>query len=173
MNIKKTSWHARLWKWSFVETDAYLPTNFCSYFKQLLGALILLPITAPSRILDSCGDRPRNIVSRFFNGVFLWIGMLMFYSLGCGIARDVFSQGGNWILIWAIPCAILAILAFLLAVTLCIVIISTLVWVGGKIQGFVNRLKNSAPKENRKKNILVEFVKAKKNKYCPQIDWTE
>lgn len=171
MNIKKTSWHARLWKWSFVKSDADLTNNFCSYCRQLLAAIVLFPITGFSLWLDQTCDKSRDIVDRFVKGVLSLAVFSLIYIIGYGIACNVFNQGGHWAWIYALPCAVMVVIGFILGVALVIAIVAATIWVCDKVKDFSNRVKDTAPKENRKKNIVVEFIKAKKNKYCPQINW--
>lgn len=171
MNIKKTSWHARLWQWSYVKGERSLPQNFCSYSRQVGLAMILFPIALPSRFLEGSYNAPTNMIERTFAGIISWVIVLMVYLLGYGVARDWFNQGGNWLLAYALPCGVLACAAFLLCVFLCVFVIMGLFYLRERLSDFFGRVNQTTPKTNQRKNILIEYIKAKKNKYCPKIDW--
>lgn len=155
MKIKRTSWHAKFYKAIYV-TDT-LPTNLCPYFWKLVLAVITLPITSVS-FFGKCyrfADRFSWLAATIFIEVVVFaIGMLLSVIFGL---VDPESQI-NW-------------REFFIANGMGVVGCAAIVLIGYHC----DKLSKREYKEPKVKqpNVLVEFVKAKKNKHCPMIEWED
>lgn len=157
MKIKRTSWHAKFYKAIYVANT--LPTNLCPYFWKLVLAVITLPITSVS-FLGRCrsfGDRFAWLVAAFFIELVIFaVGLPFSIWLGFISAdnqinwHDFFIANGMGIA----GCAAIALIGYL-------------------CEMLSKRNYKTAKVKEKQPNILVEFVKAKKNKHCPMIEWED
>lgn len=161
MKIKRTSWHAKFYKAIYV-TDT-LPTNLCPYFWKLVLAVITLPITSVS-FFGKCYR---------FADRFSWLAITIF------IEHVVFAIGLCFSLMFGlVPIkGLFTFHDFLIANGMGIVGvagIALIMFTWCKVAEYNDRrmAKVKAPKV-KQPNVLVEFVKAKKNKHCPMIEWED
>lgn len=168
MKFSKNAWHARLYSLTY-GTDASLPTNLCPYFWKLVLAgvvfaplsLYYIPLFLILLALYYIGDN-KDIVkyargegylsSNIVFGIIATVALIVVYSMiACwfypfGSSRDVAIIGhALWILLFLGG------------------IIYLLIWLRDKYRS--KRVKEPSP------NIITEFIKAKLQKYCPQIEW--
>lgn len=155
MKIKRTSWHAKFYKAIYVTNT--LPTNFCPYFWKLVLAVITLPITSVSFLgrCTSFGDRFSWIfITAFIEGIIFSVGLLL--SMMFGLISPTSKINWHEFLIangmGIAGCATIALFVYLI--------------------DKLSKREHKAAKE-KQPNILVEFVKAKKNKHCPMIEWED
>lgn len=162
MRLSKNSINARVY--SFVYGNS-LPTNLCPYFWKSLLALLLLPLVLVFQLFyyplspikwfkeEISGDR----FSERTMGVCFMIVILLLTGLGFFI-NDFFVDyvEGSFGFVMS-----------LLGFACSVVIVGATFWiVGGKLE---NKLKN----REKRPSLIKEYFKAKKGKYCPQIEWTE
>lgn len=175
MQLNKKSWYVIYYKW-FYTTDM-LPYNLCPFFWKLVIALLLSPLellAIPSLFLllhRIKKDRRvyteyTAVSSSFDNQMYVndgdykprhLIGVLIFTlcaTLYCSIAMW-FTTNTIIFTIGALGICSLTVIIFAILVTL------YLDYRRGKKDYNVEK----------KKYIITEFVKAKYNKYCPQITW--
>lgn len=173
MKLSTKSWHAKLFDLTY---PTVLPKNLCPYFwKIVLACIIFIPMAAwftPLYLFKR--------VDKLFNkevdfsissdgfcsvlfaaafainvAVFLLFGMaaMWFFPID-------FNKEANWVQVvgiigWTITILVGSGIGFAM--------------IKEKIEERKER-RGGATKEPSP-NILVEFIKAKYNKYCPQIDW--
>ena len=159
MELKENSLFPWLCKVTYGK--GYLPKNLCVYFWASLFTIPFLPFSFPWIIYHLIFNRknPSNgvsIVPKFSISISWYIG-----SLFVGAAQWGFVSLSTWLWgLWVI------LVGLLLA---CIAILSIAYFLFEVIPKCIPRRK---PREKKKKpNILIEYIKAKKQKICPQITW--
>lgn len=150
MNFNQQSIHAKLYR-EFYSTEV-LPDNLCPFFWGLL---------------------------------FAWICAPFYFIFGLPIKRDwIWGRIVKWILfisvaIIALGCAVIFVYANYHLVRYwlnCYSYNNDMAWLGGFLDLYfsgvilINYIKRKLSKKKRH-SILIEFVKAKYGKYCPQINW--
>ena len=149
-------------------TDKHLPKNLCNYFWSVMLAVLTLPLTISTVFISN------NVIEDYIHraglSVLLYLFVIMLWVIGFMVLRltcdPIFSSNHtlfqdyvlNWITYLALPVG------------------ATTVWLGLNAVMFVFMLsdKHSSKKKikvNKESNILVEYLKAKKEKSCPFIDW--
>ncbi len=159
MKLYDNSWHYWLYTKTYPHT---VPTNLCPYFWKVVFAVICFPFNflwnlplEIANLINKGGNKNKaNIIGEphyYFSS--LWLANFIVYFLLYVII--------SMICIWINydPRFFLgASLGYLALVA--IGIVALVGWLKDKNEG-----KEKSP------NILVEFVKAKYSKYCPQITW--
>jgi hypothetical protein len=166
MKLNKKSWHCKLYKWAFCMTDKHLPKNLCDYFWSVILAVLTLPLTIIT-VFCSCTE---DYIHRVGLSVLLYLYVIMLWFIGFMVLRitcdpTFYSNHTlfqdyilNWMTYLALPVG------------------ATIVWLGLNAVMFVFMWsdKHGSKKKikvNKESNILVEYIKAKKEKACPFIDW--
>lgn len=167
MNLNSKSFSARLYRWFYAHNK--MPNNLCPYFWKLFVAYILaLPVFIVTLPYEICWGK---------------------------FGKDHETLGAKLGL--SLVCYLIVVAAMTLLSPLCLLIYSNIaedsilhkiigggifLWflaigvsLGLLIEYLVKRLRdrNETSNKTKNKNIVVEFVKAKYNKYCPKIDWNE
>ena len=166
MNLNRNSWYAQLYMHTY--STCFLPNNLCAFFWKMLLAVILLPITwvllIPSFIFSK--ERPDKIG----NKVLISFGLNIVGLLVYGLTFLQNKKDGS--IHWYYPA--LGILMLLgvgiviyIFVRLCSLISETSLW-----QSIASTFRRQSSSYKEPKTwIVTEFIKAKKNKYCPKITW--
>lgn len=166
MKLNKKSWHCKLYKWAYSRADRHLPKNLCNYFWSVVFAVITLPITVVSVFIDD--------MSKYFErlrvSLLLYLGITWNWFVGFMILRKVFdptftakhtlfeNYSHNWIVYAALPAGV--------------AIVGLGVYAVGLLCDWSNNLYyRKKVKVEKQPNIMVEYLKAKKEKACPFIDW--
>ena len=162
MILKEKSLLSKTYRWFYDKSE--MPKDFCLYSKKLLLMFILI---IPSAILSL----PYNILQYFTKenydsnnnnpgpGVVIWFGLFLLQSIIIAII-NIFISYTESSYLWEM---------------------STLGWfliffttIAGSVYSIIH-LKNNFLKKPKHKthkpNIIREYIKAKKNKYCPKITW--
>jgi hypothetical protein len=171
MKLSKNSISAKLYQWFYLTNN--LTNNLCPYFwKLLLMYVLIIPyfiVSLPYLIKeykDSFNSKEyswQSFNQRFFVGfafnIILFIIFLMLTALShifINYTKDslffYFSMVG--FVIW------MSIIIFL--------IIHLTTFIINKIKYRRNLINDD---NENKPNIVIEFIKAKYNNYCPKIDW--
>lgn len=181
MKLDQNSFSAKLYRWFFMTAE--MPSNLCPYFWKLVLAFVLaIPVLLATLFYQilyfrkSFPEPADSPLERFFIGLFLW-GMLFLAFCSLSPLVLIWFTPEEKSLLWNVIGSGFA------------------VWASGAVIGIwvlIKHLKekkddrkyrknsydkngNWIPYEDRIKekrsNILVEFFKAKYNKYCPKIDW--
>lgn len=166
MKLNKKSWHCKLYKWAFCTTDKCLPANLCNYFWSVMLATVTLPLTAVSVFISSID----MFATRVFLSVLLYICSFVVWFIGFILLRltcdptftskhTVFENYSiNWIAYAALPVGAALTWLVMYAVSLL-------------MEWSDNLSYRKKAKVKKQPNIVVEYLKAKKEKACPFIDW--
>jgi len=170
MKLNQNSLSAKLYRW-FYKTDT-MPTNLCPYFWKLVTAVILSPLfaiyTLPYEIINYKRRHWANAYKRRFWDTY---GDMLLESLL------------YWLLIALVICMILPLGLFFYipdksSLLWIMISIGLICWVSLIVFGIGWSIVKTAEYSKSKKiddektdNIIVEMVKAKYHKYCPNIDW--
>jgi len=174
MQLSKESTTASLYRWYYATKN--MPQSLCPYFwKVVVMYLTLIPYTIfslPYMILNG-KDKSSGWGEKPGTGLLLYIGLglvaAMFWSLTIFFVglypKDSFAQGMQ----------ILGLMLWLVVIV-CTVIFGSK-WLYGKYKQSKIKYDEHGyriwePVKEKEPNLLVEFVKASYNKYCPKIDWT-
>lgn len=158
MDLKKESITTKLYRWFYATND--LPDNLCPYFwKLVLMYVVLIPysiISIPAICVEIYDYRKdwmsyqdmaptlvKPLASILFYGVLMLLGTMLYPLFG-----DEAELLQIAYVLWAIVFIVLCIIGYN--------------WY---------EYKQPKPKKEKSPSIVVEFVKAKYNKYCPKIDW--
>lgn len=146
MKLKKSSWHATFFKWSYGHYDS----NGCNYLKYLILAIISLPLSFVGYLIPYWREN-----SEYNLGHYVVVGLYMYFliivSYVSGLSLQNIFQLENIILITitgAITISLIIIVLFLIC------------------YGFYLLL-NALP------NIIKNINNIKKKKYCFKINWEE
>ena len=166
MKLNKKSWHCKLYKWAFCTTDKYLPANLCNYFWSVMLATVTLPLTAVSVFvnnIDMFGTRVFLSVLLYICSFVVWFIGFILLRLTCdptfSSKHTVFEDySHNWIAYAALPVGVALTWLVMYAVKL--------------VCDWSDNLSyREKAKVKKQPNIVVEYLKAKKEKACPFIDW--
>lgn len=168
MKLSKDSSVIRLYKW-FYNTES-LPSNLCPYFwKLVLMWILIVPyfiFVLPSFIIERLSNEQFSFtnVERRSYSVLTYMGMLIIFSMGVFI-YSFFNQiletdnlfgfkflGGGFLIV------------------LILALLSRGVYLLYKKITYKPYIPYSE-RIPKKDSIIKEFFKAKKEKYCPKIDW--
>lgn len=179
MKLNSNSISSKLYRWFYGTND--LPNNLCPYFwKLVLAWLVLIPyslVGLPSIIMEITDkDYKYNDVS---TGKRIGIGALVYiliFFVGCMLssigwffvlpAKDSFYYfaGTVGFLLWVVTIVIGVIEGFK----------ALKEWnYNRKIKYDENGWRIYDSHKEEKTYLVVEFAKAKYNKYCPKIDWID
>ena len=180
MKLNQNSISARLYRWFYM--TGQMPQTLCPYFWQLIIMWIfLIPvgiISIPSAVIK---QEPYDWPSRILEGVILWGAAFMLFLMIVPFTYFIWGWVssktllGNWqvggVLIWAVV-AVCAIVWGILELNRRRLEKKRHIsreWIWDE-EGEWIRNPDYVPYEP-KPNILIEFIKAKYNKYCPKIEW--
>lgn len=177
MKLNSNSISSKLYRWFYGTND--LPNNLCPYFwKLVLAWLVLIPyslVSLPTIIMELC-DKDYKYTDNS-TGKRIGVGVLCYFLLYCiGCALTLIG----WFFITPEKDSF-----YMFAGT-----VGGIVWFTAIIIGSVEGIKVlkewnykrkrkydengrriwGEPKEP-KTYLIIEFTKAKYNKYCPKIDW--
>ena len=164
MKANKNSLHSKLYKFTY---NSELPINLCPYFWKLVFAFIVF---IPNFILqlppiifkdtEDCKDkRDSGIIIYILLGLLYLILFFNYHLIKAIFGCYSYTQ----------ECVNLAI-----GINTFIFVIVSIIMIDKYqyeiLSLFINQNKDDS-KEEKTPNIIIEFIKAKKNKYCPKIDW--
>lgn len=169
MKANKKSLHAKLYRFTYTGD---LPENLCPYFWRLVfGFLVLIPnfvIQFPSLIkgkIKTSWKEPNCYWNRRC-GAEIWLSLVpitIYLVSTWNLIKAAFNTYYYDYELANVGLAINSIILLIaLAFILCVLVEE------GKLDFILNRNKE---KSEAKPNIIVEFIKAKYNRYCPKIDW--
>jgi len=145
LNLNKNSWHAKLFLASYSSKE--LPKSLCNYFWSLIFAIILLPVTFVVVIY--------NIITKKRVNKIIQISFMLFGLILSSAFYEDYSFPTAYfygLITTVVVVGISGLFAF------------TLVY-------FIEKSDNHKPKKTKKPNVIIEGIKAVKNKYCPIIQW--
>ncbi len=154
MKINYNSTSSKLWRWFYRNCE--MPNNLCSYFWSYVALCILI---VPCLIFRSWAFLPFVYEEReergiqFIKAIACWVALTASFWLIAPVVRFLFLHKNDWLKQEGI------VLCVILLISIAVVIIVGIFWY------FENRDSNIFTD-----NIIVEFVKAKKNRYCPLLE---
>lgn len=175
MKLNKNSNTAKIYRWFYgIESRYNLTNDGCEYFKKLALALVLfiplglitLPVTLITLFISKENLTPSN---RLGYMVFLCLVCVGLLAMGCSVAMLFVNYNPkSFIFEFGIPGLFLWFIFIVI----------------GIVEG-VKALKNYIDErkikydengyriwdEPKQDNLLVAFYKAKKEKYCPKLEW--
>ena len=169
MELNLNSFSAKLYKWFYaIETNKYwtieaqMPKTLCSYYWELVVAYILaIPLAVlivPTYLFEQYkGDKSHE---RIGAGFVLWSVVFIFFTLIYPLFEyfSILPIIGN---LFEASCILWSI----------IIIIAMAIGCGIFWDYLADRIENNRTYYEKKPNLLIEYIKAKKNKYCPKITW--
>lgn len=177
MKLNLNSVTARLYRWFYTTYD--MPQSLCPYFWKLaIMWTFIIPYSAVALPTLFSKDERYKMIERFFFGMFLW--MFLFVGLICLTPITYFFVGWlpETLFIGAAQRA--GLVGDLVVAVVCILfgIIylikraydrkhqrqREMIWKDGQ-------LVPNPDYQPKRPNLIVEFIKATYNKYCPKIDW--
>jgi hypothetical protein len=180
MKLNQNSISARIYRW-FYMTDE-MPQNLCPYFWKLVIAYILLipcgilylPITILRTDVTETGER---LALGFFSWIAILGALLMIFPITYFFYG--FFPNGTTYNSWQLIGIALWVGAFALGISYGIAHLSSerrrkreirnLEYMWDEYGVYVKN-PNYKPYE-KNPNIIIEFIKAKYNRYCPKIEW--
>ena len=172
MELNYNSLSAKVYR-NFYEKSR-MPESLCPYFWKLVVAwpitILFSPLLIPFWIVDKLNEGDDESVpfpAQALIGILMYGAVFCVFCLGVTISSIwiTYYQGTHWYG-WYVSGFIVIFVALV-----------------GSIIFLISKLKerrresrydengNYLPTEEPKPSILVEFIKAKYNKYCPKIDW--
>lgn len=168
MKLQTNSWHYKLYKFYYQKLP---PNNLCPYFWKLLFAIItVIPfsiIALPALIIYS--KDKESIGIRMRDSIILYLILCVFITMCFTIAwlfirwnTSENSLRNNLVVVGFVFWTVTIIFGM-------IYLIKEII-----IPYFENIFYSSTKSRKKKsKNIVVEFIKAKYNNYCPMIVWED
>lgn len=182
MKLNHNSISARLYRWFYMAKE--MPQTLCPYFwKLVIMWIFILPISIISAPLIIAKQKQADWFVRIIGGIFIWF--LVFVAFLALFPITYFFWGwfspnttfriwqGTGIFIWMLMIVCSAILGTFYLITRYRdkKRSSQYEWVWDDYGDYVRNHKYRLYEE--KPNILIEFIKAKYNRYCPKIDWNK
>lgn len=155
MELSSTSKNAKFYMWFY---NKYLPTDLCSYIRALLFAYVYTTIFSvfiiPAIIFEKLSDEKlEKAIPRTIVGILLLIILVFCFSM-------IYSISMLWTGFVDNPFCIIGFTAWI------VTLITFVVWfIGSIVKRYKKKHKEKSP------SVLVEFIKAKKKKYCVTINW--
>lgn len=177
MELKRNSISARVYR-NFYETSR-MPESLCPYFWKLVAAwpltILFFPLILPFLIADKfkgeSDDTRMPFPAQALIGLIMYAVVFCVFCIGVTISSMwiTYYRGTHWYE-WYLT----GFVAMFVALVGSIVFLISKLKERRRQKRMESRYDengNYLPTEEEKPNILVEFVKAKYNKYCPKIDW--
>lgn len=176
MELKRNSISARVYR-NFYETSR-MPESLCPYFWKLVVAwpltILFIPLLIPFWIvnkLDGGDNESVAFPAQVLISILMYGAVFCVFCLGVTVSSIWIThyQGTNWYG-WYVSGFIIMFVAL---VGSAVFLISKLKEKRRqkRMESRYDENGNYLPTEEPKPNILIEFIKAKYNKYCPKIDW--
>lgn len=159
MELNSNSINARLYRWFYHKHTNQMPKSLCPYFWQLLIMYVFIVpytlITLPYHLFNRWNNESfvsgivgSLVVYLFLFGIFTMVSFVTFLFVGL-------PANGVWVHI----CVCGFVLWFFV--------------IGALFSKFIEYLweKPKGTFKEKKPNLIIEFIKAKYNKYCPNITW--
>lgn len=174
MRLNHDSITAKIYRWFYgLYSSDNLTDDGCEYFKKLALALVLfIPlalVTLPITLMAFIKPETIKPTTRIGYMVFLSLVLFCLFAMGCTVAWFFVTFDNKSLISRMAPGGAL----------LWIVVIGVALWHG--IEAFIEHIKESRIERDengrriygrpKQDNLLVAFYKAKKEKYCPKLEW--
>lgn len=175
MNLNRNNFSAKLYRWFYNVVKEKMPSNLCPYFWKLLTAYVfsipLIIITLPFEIFfGKFGKYNESIGERLWVSFVIWV--ICFFASSALTSVSVLF--GYWPEENTFIIHIIHVGLLVWGLAVCVGLLIPITYIIKKIREPKPKttVDDILPKE-KKPNIVVEFVKAKYNRYCPKIDWND
>jgi hypothetical protein len=173
MNLSINSKTAKLYRW-FYATNA-MPQSLCPYFwKLVLMWVFILPytiISLPSILMDLRMTESRSTVERSGIGLIIWFILGMLICMLSWFGLFFAEPGKNSLWFHALAAGFIGWGAAFVFGCIALFKWSKEMWENRHVKYDDNGRRIWEPVKEKEPSIIVEFLKAKYNKYCPKIDW--
>jgi hypothetical protein len=163
MELNSNSINARLYRWFYHKHTNQMPKSLCPYFWQLLIMYVFIVpytlFTLPYHLFNKWENE--SFVSGIAGSFVVYLclfGIFTMFSFVTFLFNNLPEKG-----FWSNVC----VSGFILWVFTIGGLISELT----KYLWSKSREKSKTTTIDKKPNIIVEFIKAKYNRYCPKITW--
>lgn len=160
MKLSKNSWHARINTYVFGSFYIDGVDCLCPYFWKTIVALLVSPLVFAINRVEDLGIEVPSMSTDMQNRV----------------GRIVMWVAFGAIIIGSFIFAILDWEKFIIGVIIIGVVTGSVtgfmyggIWIKNKWEDW--RYDHPKEKRERRPNLMVEFIRAKKNKHCPLITW--
>lgn len=166
MKLKFNSPIAKLYRWYYIKEE--MPESLCPYFwKLVLMWVLIVPyiIFSLPMIIFKKSDSVDSCIDRCTSGVLLWV--FIFFTLDAIFSISVFWHlypDGTLL-------GVLQTLGLVFLVVYIVVIIACFIFYIIEKHDYSYKKPPVKTKKEKRPSIIVEFIKAKYNKYCPRIEW--
>jgi hypothetical protein len=174
MKLNINSVTARLYRWFYA--TAKMPQSLCPYFWKLgLMWVFIIPysvISLPTILMDLRMPDDRGTFERIGVGGITWVmlGMLACMLSWIGLFFAEPAKDGFWI--HAIAIGLIGWGAATVFGVAGLFKWSKEKWENRHVKYDKNGYRIWEPVKEKEPSLVVEFIKATYNKYCPKIDWT-
>jgi hypothetical protein len=156
MELNQNSITSKIYRWFYNKAYNEMPNNLCPYFWQLVfmwivfipSVILSLPYSIYTKLQDNESEHHPGV------GLLLWFGLWAFKCILLGFGLIFFEYEKDGYLEF---CAFFGILFTIIL----------LILFSSEIIKYFKPKTYTKPKPN----IIIEFTKAKYNKYCPKINW--
>lgn len=176
MELNRNSISARVYR-NFYETSN-MPESLCPYFWKLVAAwpltILFFPLLLPFWIGENFNKDKSNRMpfpAQALIGLILYLLLYFLFCIGVTISAFwiTYSEKSDWYARYLLGWVVIGVIA------ICLITYGIIEWRNHlrikKMESRYDENGNYLPNEEPKPSIIVEFVKAKYNKYCPKIDW--
>ena len=168
MKLKKNSVTTKLHKWFYGIPNKYFnPINGCLYFwKTMLMYLLIIPTSIVClpiillELIDNDKSDPIKLGDRLAYSLLLYFLIYILIIMG-GAIGSFFIDYAKHSFFYETTSLGFFIWIVLIFILLCL-----------GIDAIISHYKETNSK-NKSDNLVIEFVKAKYNKYCPKIEWID
>lgn len=169
MELNINGFTARTYRWFYAKEK--MPQNLCPYFWELVIMWVLIiPVSIISipMVLINKDEDYISLPAKIFGGLLIYVMIFLIFCMF--VAPSVFWNGfyvsrkNIWDEIQIMGFIGWAIAIFFSSIGL-------LQFIREKIRSRRYKKLFTTQHKGSKKNIVLEFIKAKYNRYCPKIEW--
>lgn len=160
MKLSKNSWHARINTYVFGSSYIDKVDCLCPYFWKTIIALLVSPLVFIINRVEDLGIEVPSISTDMQNRIGRIIMWTAFGAIIIGLFVFAILNWEKFIIVMAvIGIVIVSVTGFMYGS----------IWIKNKWEDW--RYDHPKEKRERRPNLMVEFIRAKKNKHCPLITW--
>jgi len=156
-----------------------IPKSLCGFFRALVAAILIIPFNIPGIIIAYFVKDKNNGGPQL--GISNPILMFLFQVLSIIIGSAILYAGNedSMSALEFIYSFFVGIIAVAISSVIFVSLVGGFIWIKEQIESKINeykwkknKAKENKPKKEKKPNVFFEFIKAKKRKVCPIIDFT-
>jgi len=162
MKVNSNAWHARANDYVFGDGYSERSTNLCPYFWSTLGVILIISLVFAVKKINALGIETPSLSVKMQYRIAKIVGWIVF---GAILVGAVILGIYNFQLLLLIAGVIGGVAVFMVGV------IFGGAWIKEKYDDWRWRHPKGKPKK-KNPNIALTFLRAKKSKYCPCLEWT-